>query len=109
MDEYVFTCGDETHRLELSRYDAHLVVLARVHPSWRAGIFASHKNGEVARLPIDDAREAALLLLRALERDGDLLQYRYALQRRSPGNSRRSRGGGKIACSFRGERAMAHG
>lgn len=107
MDTYVYRCGKQEHRLSVSTYDSHLLVLANPLPPWRAGVLASPGQGQVRHIPAHDLREDARALLDRLDRDGSLLQFRYSLKVRSSDGAVKERGGGKLVCAFGGTTVLA--
>jgi hypothetical protein len=109
MDTYVYRCGEREHRLAVSTYDSHLLVLVSPFPPWRAGVLASPREDQVKRIPTRDLRDDALALLSLLERDAPLLQYRYSLKVRSPDGVLQDRGVGRLVCAFGGTTVLAKG
>lgn len=107
MDTYVYRCGEREHRLSVSTYDAHLLVLVNPLPPWRAGVFASPGEGQVRHIPTPDLRDDAHALLGRLDRDGPLLQFRYSLKVRSSDGAVQERGGGRLLCAFGGTPVLA--
>jgi hypothetical protein len=109
MDTYVYRCGEREHRLAVSTYDSHLLVLVSPFPPWRAGVHASPREDQVKRIPTRDLRDDALALLSLLKRDAPLLQYRYSLKVRSPDGVVQDRGAGKLVCACGGTTVLAKG
>jgi len=107
MDTYVYRCGEREHRLSVSTYDSHLLVLVNPLPRWRAGVFASPGQGQVRHVPTRDLREDALALLDRLDRDGSLLQFRYSLKVLSSDGTVKERGGGRLLSAFGGTPVLA--
>jgi predicted DNA-binding protein (UPF0251 family) len=107
MDTYVYRCGDREHRLSVSTYDSHLLVLVNQFPPWRAGILASPGQGQVRHIPTRDLRDDALALVGRLDRDGPLLQFRYSLKVRSSDGAVQERGGGRLLCAVGGTPVLA--
>jgi hypothetical protein len=107
MDTYVYRCGEREHRLAVSTYDSHLLVLVSPFPPWRAGVLASPRQGQVTRIPTRDQRDDALALVGLLGRDGPLLQYRYSLKVRSTDGAVQGRGAGRLVCAFGGTTVLA--
>jgi hypothetical protein len=107
MDTYVYRCGEREHRLSVSTYDSHLVVLVNPLPPWRAGVLASPGQGQVRHIPTHDLRDDARALLGRLDEEGSLLQFRYSLKVRSSDGAVQERGGGKLACAFGGTTVLA--
>ena len=107
MDTYVYRCGEREHRLSVSTYDSHLLVLVNPLPPWRAGVLASPGQGQVRHIPAHDLRDDALALLDRLDRDGSLLQFRYSLKVRSADGAVQQRGGGRLVCAFGGATVLA--
>ena len=106
MDTYVYRCGERGHRLSVSTYDSHLLVLVNPLPPWRAGVLASPGQDQVRHIPARDLRDDALALLDRLDRDGSLLQFRYSLKVRSSDGAVQ-RGGGRLVCAFGGAPVLA--
>ena len=107
MDTYVYRCGNREHRLSVSTYDSHLLVLVNQFPPWRAGVLASPGQGQVRHIPTRDLRDDAHVLLGRLDRDGPLLQFRYSLKVRSSDGAVQERGGGRLLCAFGGTPVLA--
>ena len=107
MDTYVYRCGEREHRLSVSTYDSHLLVLVNPFPPWRAGVLASPGQGQVRHIPTPDLRDDAYALLGRLDRDGPLLQFRYSLKVRSSDGAVQERGGGRLLCAVGGTPVLA--
>lgn len=107
MDTYIYRCGQAEHRLPMSKYDAHLSVLLRCFPPWRAGVFATHKQGHIERIPRGDFLADAHLFFELLDRTGASLQYRYSLKILDASGDVASRGSGSFNGSFGGKSLIA--
>lgn len=108
MGTYIYRSGNSEHHLTISTYEAHLSVLLNCFPPWRVGVFASHKIGNIERLPINYLLSDAKLFLGTLEAAADRLQYRYSLKVMRPNGETIKRGCSNLSCSFRSESVVAN-